>query len=503
MKKRIFALLLAMLLTAASMTACGESAENSDAPAADSTAPAAEETVPAEEEAGSEEDARLALPDNLPDVKYDGREFRTLTTDGYASYGFDYSTELVAEDLNGDACNDAVYNRDVKIEDRFDAKITCAMDATPSTYIATMVTSGSDEYEIVGMYDFLSYNPINAKAIFNWMEVPNLDLSQPWHNKLANEGATINGRLFTICSDLSITSMLYTHAIFFNAPLLSDYGYSTEDMYTLVKEGKWTIDKMIEITSPMYVDVDGNGKRDETDTYGFAYSVWNAADVWLSAFDQSVVKPSADGVEITFMTDKTVAIVEKLCDWHYNSGCFCNYAKIYAEESYLKEGSLVMAPIRFKACFDTLRDMDAQYCMIPFPKWDEAQENYLTNADDKFTVFAIPLTADGSLDFIGVLYEALSAESYKTVYPAYYDTALKGKYSSDPTTAEMVDLIMAGRNFDFSFQFGDSYFQQLPYWVRQAIQSNDTAVATRYAKIQKALTKGLSKSLYPLYGLEG
>ena len=497
--KRTISLLLAALLLTGALASCSE-----NSPAEGETAPAADAVPSAEAEAAGEDtprEDRTGVPDNLPDVSFDGRDFRVLTTDGYASYGFDYSTEIAAEELNGDACNDAVFNRNLTVEGRFDTAISCAMDSNPSTYINTLVKSGEDAYEIVGMYDFLIYNAINAHSVMNWTEVPHIDPAQPWYVRRANEGSTINGILYGIVSDLSITSMLYTHAFFFNQRLLEDHGTSANDMYDLVKEGKWTLDQAMALTNGLYVDTNGNGRRDEDDTYGFAYSVWNAADVWLSAFDQSVCRPSADGIEITFMSDKTVSIVEKLCSWHYDSGCFYNYPNIYGEETHLKEGNLVFAPIRFKACFDSLRDMEDPYGIIPYPKWDENQADYLTNADDKFTVFTIPLTASGSLDFIGVLYEALSAESWKTVYPAYYDTALKGKYSTDATTAEMVDLVMAGRNFDFSFQFGESYFQQLPYWVRQAIQSNDTDISSRYAKIQKSLNKGLSGKLYPLYGL--
>lgn len=501
MKKQILAALLAALMVAPTLVACSDnSAEQSPEKTTDVTSGATEETVGEETE---ESDARLAISDELPERDFEGQNFRVLTTEGGAIYGFDYTSEILAEELNGDACNDAVYNRNLGIENRFDVAITCQSDASPSTYIATLVQSGTDEFDIVGMYDFLAYNALNAQVVLNWLEVPYVNLEKPWHNKLANDGATINNRLYAIASDYAITSMLYTHAFFFNGKLIEQYGYTANDMYDLVKEGKWTLDKAIEITSPIYEDVDGNGTRDDTDVYGFGYSIWNAADVWLSAFDQTVCKASDTGIEMTFMNDKTVSIVEKLCNWHYDTGCFHEYPNIYEEETRMRDGTLVFAPIRFKAAFDALRTMEDPYCIIPYPKWDEAQEQYLTNADDKFTVFTVPLTAVNNVEFIGIIYEALCAESYKTVYPAYYDTALKGKYSSDPTTAEMIDLVMAGRNFDFSFQFGESSFKGVPYFVRQCLQANDPNIASKYATIQKSLTKTIEKTLYPIYGIEG
>ena len=501
MKKRILSAILVGLMLASTFTACSESTakESDTTPTVQGEQPA--DTTKAEAET-EDMDARKAIPDDLPDTTFNGQEFRVLTTEGGAIYGFDYMDEIISEELTGDSCNDAIYNRNLDVETRFDVKITCANNTTPQTYISTMVTSGINEYEIIGMYNFEAYKAINAKAVLNWTTIPHVNLEKPWHNQLANDGATMNNTLYAICSDLAITSMLYTHAFFFNSVITERYGYTADAIYTLVKEGKWTLDKAIEMTSSIYEDLDGGGTQDEDDLYGFAYSVWNAADVWLSAFDQPICKTSDTGVEITFMTDKTVEIVEKLCDWHYNSGCFYNYQAIYHEEVAMKNGKLAFAPIRFKACFDTLRDMEDPYGIIPYPKWNEEQEQYLTNADDKFTVFTVPLTAVDETEFVGTIYEALCAGSYKSVYPIYYDSALKGKYSSDPTTAEMIDLVMAGRNFDFSFQFANDCFQGMPYWVREAIQSNDTNIASRYASVKKALGKNIKNKLYPLYGLE-
>lgn len=504
MKKRLSAIILACLMLAPTLASCGNDVSSDlDENSSDPTITSPDASTPEEEEEVSEIDARQAVSDDLPDTTFGGQNFRVLTVKGGANYGYEYLDEILSEETTGDSCNDAVYNRNLGLEQRFDIKITAAEHETPQSYITTLVQSGINEYELVGMYNFKAYTAIGSEGIVNWTEVPHVNLEKPWHNSLANDSATINDRLYAICSDLSITSMLYTHAFFFNTTVVENHGYTANDIYTLVNEGKWTLDKAIEITSGIYEDTNGNGEQDEDDLYGFAYSVWNAADVWLAAFDQSICKTSDSGIEMTFMTDKTTSIVEKLCDWHYNSDCFYNYDTIYHEEVAMANNKLAFAPIRFKACFDSLREMEEPYAIIPYPKWNEEQEQYLTNADDKFTVFTIPLTAAEDLDFVGTIYEALCAETYKSVYPIYYDSALKGKYSSDSTTAEMIDLIMSGRNFDFSFEFAETCFQQIPYWVRQSLQDNDTNIASRYAKIQKVLDKSLKKTLYPIYGLEG
>ena len=92
MKKRILTLILALLMVLPAFTACSESTENNDAVQENVTAdaPSAGEEVVAEETEAelSEAEARLAIPDNLPEQKFDGKEFRILTDDGYSSADF-------------------------------------------------------------------------------------------------------------------------------------------------------------------------------------------------------------------------------------------------------------------------------------------------------------------------------------------------------------------------------------------------------------------------------
>jgi len=496
MKKRTLALLLALLMLSSTVVSCSD-ATSKETEAANTNTPSDTVDTPVDMDNLSDYDKRQLIPDDLPDVTYGGQSYRIMTYEGY-------EYEIFSEELNGDACNDAVYNRNLDIESRFEIKLECTPNSEPHNTIKTMVTAGTNDYEIVGVHNYQSYYPINAKAAFNWLEVPNVNLSKPWHNVLSNENATINGRLYSICSDLAVTSMTYTYAIFFNIDMATNYGYPSSALYSLVKEGAWTIDKMIEITSTMYEDTNGDGNADSGDVYGFGYQITNPGDVWLAAFDQPICSFSEDtnSFEITFMTDKTVSIMEKLMDYHYNCEGFTKLGTQYDEESYFLNNKLIMAPLRFYTAYNTLREMESPYSMIPYPKWDEAQESYYTNADDKFTAFIVPITAYGTLDFVGTIYEALSAESYKKVYPEYYDTALKGKYSAEPETAEMVDLIMTGRNFDFSFQFGESHFQNICYMIRKSLVDNKPDIASSYKKIEKALSKNVRNKLLPLYGIE-
>lgn len=499
--KKIAAGILALLTVASVFTACGSD------PVTEGTA-----STPVQTEADNTADTtaqdeltdlekRQMIPDNLPEKDFGGKEFRIAASEEY-----DFHREFFVEEQNGDQCNDAVYLRNAKIESRFNTKITLnSQGATdrwaPPNFITKTVMSGDDAAEIVALVNYLTYIPIGQRSCMDWTEIPNVNLEQPWHNKHANDGATVNDKLFAICSDLSISSMTYTYAIFFNTTLTSNYDMTPDYLYGLVQSGDWTIDKFIELTKDLYVDSDGNGKKDETDTFGFGYMICNTGDVWLTAFDQPLTIVKEDGtLELTFMSEKTDAALNKMRDYQENSLGFCEYEQLYSEETYFANGTVAFAPLRFSAAFTALRDMKDTYSILPYPKWDSAQELYLTNADDKFQVFSIPKTASDT-EFIGTIFEAMSAESYKSVYPAYYDVALKGKYSSDPMTANMIDLIMSGRKFEFSFQFGKDHFLRMPYLFRDLLLTPTLKLASKWATVQKHFNKK-KDDLYSLFADE-
>ena len=53
-------------------------------------------------------------------------------------------------------------------------------------------------------------------------------------------------------------------------------------------------------------------------------------------------------------------------------------------------------------------------------------------------------------EFVGVMLEALCAEGHREVLPVYYEQILKFKFSQDPQSYEIMDMIKAGRVYDMA-----------------------------------------------------
>ncbi len=497
MKKRTHALLLAMLMLAsAGMTACSESTENAATNSTDATnTPTASEETEAETsiEDLSPAEQRALIPDNLPDMTFDGRSY-IVGVENWKEY------EIRSEEMTGEATNDAVYDRNLRIEERFDVKIEALLLPDYSAYdnVKTVVTSGTYAYDIISFINYKAYTPITAGALYNWCDMPYVDLEQPWHNKLANDPATLNGKLYAINSDLSISTLQYTYGMFFNYDIWANYNMTGQDFYDMVFDGSWTVDKMQSLTTGIWEDTNGDGAHDRNDIHGYSvYLGLNTTDVWLAAFDLDVATINNDGTfEITFFNEKTVTALEKAIALSYDEiGTFRNTTDWRDVPRAFAEGKIAMTQLYFGETTESLGEMESMFGILPLPKFDDAQEGYYTNAWDQFSVFGVPLTlAESDKDVTGIIYEALCAESYKTVFPAYYDQALKSRYSAEPATAEIIDLIMAGRKLEFTFQFGES-LSSLPYMFRQMLGSKSTDIASKFKKQEKALNKVMGKMI--------
>ena len=483
--KRLISMLLLAAFLAVPFASCAKPAEGeSETSGGIAANPAGEET---ETEPAETVDPRLNVSDDLPDERYEGQSFR-IASEERSRF------ELTAEELTGDIANDAVYNRNLAVSERFGVTLEAVTVPDATNAAVKTVSAGTRDYEIVSLINYQSGGAIVKNAFHNWYEVPLVDLGKPWWSSLIVQNSTINGKAFTVTGDLAVTALTYTFGMFFNQKVCADWGYPVESLHTMVYEDEWTVDRFTALVDAIYTDNNGNGEKDIEDTFGLGGDQWDAIDVWISALGQPVSGRDENGfMTIDLVSEKTVSVVEKMIALlHDSPGASLLYAR--GESMFLAQDLLAFAPIMFNDCFGVLRDMESPYGILPMPKYDETQQKYLTTLMDEFTTFgALRSVPESELGFVGTVFTALNAESYRKVYPAYYDVALKNKYSEDPETAKMIDLIMEGRTFDPAFTFGTSYLNRFPYCIRDLVLQGSTDIASKYAASKSAVTKGLQK----------
>ena len=90
--------------------------------------------------------------------------------------------------------------------------------------------------------------------------------------------------------------------------------------------------------------------------------------------------------------------------------------------------------------------------------------------------------------------EALCSESYRYVTPAYYETALKVKYTRDDETSRMLDMIRDSVKFDFAYIYNASLNTPMTQF-RQLVMKKVDAAASTLASNMKSCNKMLAELL--------
>ena len=90
--------------------------------------------------------------------------------------------------------------------------------------------------------------------------------------------------------------------------------------------------------------------------------------------------------------------------------------------------------------------MNADFGILPLPKFDEQQANYFCESGNGMMA-VIPVTAEDP-NRNGAFLELYSYYGFKYVVPAYKEVSLKTKMARDDESAAMVDLIDVSRVYD-------------------------------------------------------
>ena len=439
---RRISLTLAAILAVGQLAACGSTATPDNTGNSDTTAADAETTS-----AEPVETERADIKDNLPDKDLGGASYTIL-----ARTGFEY--EISAESENGDVLNDAVYKRNTTVEDRFNVKIKPVYQdqGNFNQHLRSSVMSNTGAYDLVAGYAY-QITPMILDDIFvNWYDVKHIDLTQPWWSKQVADELTVNKTCYTLSGDLTVSLWRYFFVFLFNKRLAEEYKIG--DLYAIVRDGDWTLDKLSELTANTYRDLDGDATQTMKDAYGMIASNTTPVDAFMDAFQIKVTTKNSKGIpEFSLNTQKTVDVLERLNQFAFAEGNAMITDQHADVKVAFREGRALFyaTPMTNVVGF---RDMDDDFGILPYPKLDAEQENYYSTAMDNFSFLLMPVDVK-NMDNAGLITEALAAESYRSVIPAFYDTVLKTKVSRDDDSAEMLDIVRDNLIFNLGYSFSN------------------------------------------------
>lgn len=480
--KRILSAILFGALIAASLASCGDGAA-ADAPAATA---AGDETAAV---TTAEETTARIKADIPEDTDFDGYNYRMMIRDAnidtriYTNFDFDAES--------GDALQDGIYRRNLNVEELLNVKISQLPATTPGTELSKAVLAGDDLCDSALTLQNELYSDATAGVLVNLYDVPYLNLNSDWWDASLARDLTVNDKLFYDTGEITVLDDCVVYCSIFNKAMWADN--DLENPYDLVLNGVWTLDKMLTLTAGVNRDVNGDGQMDKNDVWGFSSEYAGGRYLFAASGERSIRNDNGD-MTITFGNERSVAAAEKVLTALSSSEVLLGdtvkddlgtWPKV---SLMFQQDQILMRTTSFEPVPRDLRQMDADFGVLPLPKLDETQDSYYSDVAYSVTCCGIPVTAD--IERTGAVLEALAVESLYTVHPGFYEMSLQGKVLRDNDSSAMLDIIFGTKSFDVGFMFDLGGFRSV---LSDLVTSRSTAfeskLASKTASAEAAIEK--------------
>lgn len=451
MKKRILSLLLLVSMLASTVS-CGGGTEETSASSAETPAAVTEDAAAENTETEAEEtEAEVPLTDGLPEKNMDGYTFNILN---YKAENLSWAnTRIFADEMTGEAVNDAMFERESTIEERFTCDLTTEEQADPVGTGKAAVAAGDAAYQSVYVSEGNLANFLMSAIA--WDNVPHLQLSNVYWNPNATLTYYLNGKQTALAGNISLAVVSRAVCTVFNKRIFDEL-YPEDSLYDVVRNNEWTIDTFLTYANGAGLDFNGDGQWTKDDQYGlnmgrgfkgYIASLLGAAGYHFTTAD-------ADGAQVfTMHTDEqTLNLVTKLMEQMDNAGFYYNEDTTvhgFAPADFFSSGHALFTQ-GVPHDVEKLRDMEDDLGILPMPKLTAEQESYYS-ASWGGEILMLPKTVllANEGDNIGTILEAMSFYAYYNIIPLYKEVALKTKTARDEESSDMLDIVFASASFDF------------------------------------------------------
>ncbi len=494
MKTRIPAVLLLFSLLLG-LAACGGG-----------TAPAATDAPPVVTEA-----PETTIPSEYvkPDVNYNGQTI-TIATHFFGpemSYKIAQYHALMEEEL-GDVVSEAIVRRNLQVSEELNVKWGMipmdAADRATLDKLSKYILAGEDAFEFAlameaGMRVWL----LRPELLTDLNSISTLDLTHSWWDHKSIDEYTLYGKVLNAPGDLSFYRLGSPITIFFNKKIIADNALGSP--YALVRDGKWTLDAMMEMSTKAYKDVNGNGTVDvETDILGFMGEQSTTLHMYFGS-GLRMTEKDANGEPVPVLnTEKTVKYLEKWVPFIqdekksiYVVNVQSRYKSTFTDlfEPKLKNDTGLFFSNQLLIAMD-LRDMETDFGILPVPKADEDQKDYIGYCNGAWNdLMIVPVTND-HLDRTGVIADALGYYGQQYIVPAFIDTTILSRDVRDEESAEMVALIFDSVTCDIGSTFNWGSMNNVLYDVVGAKDAG--TFASKYASKESSIKSVLATTLETL-----
>ncbi len=420
----------------------------------------------------------------LPEADFGGETFSFYNT---CMCDWMAINRVTADEEVGDTLNDAVFRRNALIEERYNvtlAELQNADNALKS--VMNFITAGDSTHSIYLLREEPAFNVVLQSGAMDFADIPHLNLDREWWLQSSLESMSIDNRVFYGISTFDTTHYDGTSALFFNKTLAQSF--DLDSPYEMVENGTWTIDRLREMAMTVSADINGDGKWDEQDRYGYTSHEILVARYLAAALEAplSLAKDEDDMLTFTMTGEDYITRLLKVSEFCKKDAGFY-HPKATSENhggyEYFISGNVLFYNETLGNA-QKLRQMTLDFGILPPPKYNEEQENYYSDVIEAYFML-VPVT-NTDLDRTGILMEALAYESLDTVMVAAYDGMLQGIVSRDTESEASLDIIFGNLSYNHPVAFSFTCSNLYP-----RIFAGKTDIASTLEKYESKIEKAI------------
>ncbi len=407
---------------------------------------------------------------------------------------------LQPEEMTGETVNDLIFERNEFVKDQLNFEIEEINAETYSempTIFAQAVMAGEETYDAI----FMQNTYINSGLAQNYYQclndVSTMHLDQPYWDRRMLEDTSLMGKNYAASSSITMMAWDSMWCLFFNESMMDDL--QLEYPYQLVRDGKWTIDELAKYCKAA-ANLNGADSFALTDTTPAVYGCVSFADVvykFIYGLGGSVaLKDKDDMPYFNADSEAYINIAQKLAEVAGVDGEFClsasatNTEPTYYQTIYEKQQALFLGAELKTA--QLLRNMSQSFGIVPFPKLNEAQENYRSTPVHQLACAMIPIT-NNAPEKVGLILDALAYESDAKIVNEYFGVMVEQKGLRNQDSIDMLHIIKDTRSFDVGvfYHWSDS----LESAMESAVTNGSTAIASEVAAYKSAFETTMNEML--------
>jgi hypothetical protein len=268
--------------------------------------------------------------------------------------------------------------------------------------------------------------------------------------------------------------------------MLADVGVDVP--YNEVRNGTWTLDKFISMTTGLYQD-DGDGQRNNKDIYGFSAAWAGIHSGFFHGCDLVVLSKNTDNeFELSFYNERFVDMFDTLYDWTTDESVWV-WDAVASDSSIVHFGN-GQSYFTGHSLGTSYLSSELDVGILPMPKYDAAQENYCHVNEG--TPLIVPYTVRNK-EMVGQVMELMAYYAGTTVLEKYYDEVLQLRVSDAPDDREMVELVFSTSVFDPGIPFSDESpaLWNLAHAMYHCVAGKNRNISSFYQSNYKAVNKWL------------